>query len=57
MHSCSKNSELDLKSVGMLIHLAIQQLMQRFLATLALKLSSFQDWMKKKDKEEWTRKA
>lgn len=57
MHSCSKNSELDLKLVGMLIHLAIQQLMQRFLATLALKLSSFQDWMKKKDKEEWMRKA
>lgn len=57
MHSCSKNSELDLRLVGMLIHLAIQQQMQRFLATLALKLSSFQDWTRKKDKEDRTRKA
>jgi len=57
MHSCSKNSELDLKLAGMLIHLAIQLLTQRFLATLALKPSSFRGWTKKKDKEERMSKA
>ena len=57
MHSCSKNSESDLKLAGMLILSAILLLTQRFLVTLASKLFSFQGWTKRKDKREWMRKA